>query len=81
LDNNALVHDVREAVLGGFRGNNWEIVTPIGSYGQEFLVDPATATPESSSMLLFGTVLLGLSFVVRKKWPTRRVDSNSPPTD
>ncbi len=72
--------DALAAVLHGFRGNGWEVLTPTGSYGQEFLVDLPTATPEPSSMLLFGTVLLGLSFVVRKKWPTRSVDSNSPPT-
>lgn len=80
FNNNALVDDALEAVLGGFRGNGWEVLTPIGSYGQEFLVDTPAATPEPSSMLLFGTVLLGLSFVMRKKWPAPAAGSNLPPT-
>ncbi|MGB8542841.1 MAG: PEP-CTERM sorting domain-containing protein [Candidatus Acidiferrales bacterium] len=78
-DNDALMGDALAAVLGGFRGNGWEVLTPTGDYGQEFLVDPPTATPEPSSMVLFGTVLLGLSFVVRKKWPARSSESNLPP--
>jgi hypothetical protein len=77
--NDALINDALAAVLGGFGGNGWEILTPIGSYGQEFLVDPPAATPEPSSMLLFGTVLLGLSFVMRKKWPAPAAESNLPP--
>jgi PEP-CTERM motif len=79
VQNDALMGDALAAVLHGFRGNGWEVLTPTGSYGQEFLVDSPTATPEPSSMLLFGTVLLGLSFLVRKKWPTRSVDSDLPP--
>jgi hypothetical protein len=75
------MNDALEAVLHGFRGNGWEVLTPTGSYGQEFLVDSPTATPEPSSLLLFGTVLWGLSFVVRKKWPAQSVDSNLPPTE
>ncbi len=81
LENDGLMSDALEAVLHGFRGNGWEVLTPTGSYGQEFLVDSPTATPEPSSLLLFGTVLWGLSFVVRKKWPAQSVDSNLPPTE
>lgn len=80
LNNNAMVADAFAAVQDGFRGNGWEILTPLGSYGQEFLVDPPAATPEPSSMLLFGTVLLGLSFVMRRKWPAPVAESNLPPT-
>lgn len=79
FDNDALMGDALAAVLGGFRGNGWEVLTPTGSYGQEFLVDPPTATPEPSSMVLFGSLLLGLSFVARKKWPSRSVEPNLPP--
>ena len=74
----ALIGDALTAVLWGYKGNGWEILTPIGSYGQEFLVaappsgsDSPASTPEPSSMLLFGTVLLGMSFVLRRKWPAR----------
>jgi hypothetical protein len=77
----ALIGDALTAVLWGYQGNGWEILTPIGSYGQEFLVaappsgaDSPAPTPEPSSMLLFGTVLLGMSFVLRKKWPARRAE-------
>jgi hypothetical protein len=80
FQNDALTSHALEAVLHGFRGYGWEILTPTGSYGQEFFVDAPTATPEPSSMVLFGTVLLGLSFVIRKKWPARSVESNLPPT-
>jgi hypothetical protein len=43
-----------------FTGQGWEILTPTGNGGQEFLVQ----TPEPSSLLLFGTgflVLLGFT--------------------
>lgn len=74
----ALMGDALSAVLKGFNGDGWEILTPTGSYGQEFLVadpstsaDPTPDAPEPSSLLLFGTVLLGTSFLMRKKWPAR----------
>jgi hypothetical protein len=70
-----LVNDALFAVENGFSGKGWEILTPIGTYGQEFLVDPpqVSSTPEPSSMLLFGTGLIGLSFAIRKKWPAKSV--------
>jgi len=79
FQNDALMGDALQAVLHGYSGNGWEVLTPTGSYGQEFLVGPPTATPEPSTMLLFGTALLGLSFAVRKIWPARDVQSNLPP--
>ncbi len=71
-----LVNEAVTAVEDGlFSGKGWEILTPIGTYGQEFLVDPpqVASTPEPSSMLLFGTGLIGLSFAIRKKWPAKSV--------
>jgi hypothetical protein len=77
-----LIGDALAAVLGGFGGKGWEILTPTGSYGQEFLVaDPGpltTTTPEPSSMLLFGTVVLGMAFALRKKWPARDANARPP---
>jgi hypothetical protein len=76
-----LIGDALAAVSGGFGGKGWEILTPTGSYGQEFLVADqgplTTATPEPSGMLLFGTVMLGMAFALRKKWPAP--DANATP--
>jgi hypothetical protein len=83
LGSDALIGDAWAAVLGGFGGKGWEILTPMGSYGQEFLVadqDPlTTTTPEPSGMLLFGTVVLGMAFALRKKWPARDANATPPP--
>jgi hypothetical protein len=51
LDANAL-----KAVQNGFTGSGWEILTPAGSYGQEFLVQ--TPEPGTLGLLLPGLVLL-----------------------
>jgi hypothetical protein len=66
-------HEALTAVDDGYNGKGWEILTPTGAHGQEFLVDPplVSSTPEPSSMLLFGTGLIGLSFAIRKKWPAK----------
>jgi len=52
-------------VANGFAPNNWNILTPVGSYGQEFLVDPPppTNTPEPSSFMLLVVGLAGLGMV------------------
>ena len=50
FQSDALMGDALAAVLRGFRGNGWEVLTPTGSYGQEFLVEPRsvrTATPRT----------------------------------
>lgn len=54
--------EAQTAVADGFAPNNWDILTPTGSYGQEFLVDPPppTNTPEPSSFVLLVIGLAGL---------------------
>lgn len=80
----ALIGDALAAVISGFGGSGWEILTPTGSYGQEFLVADGnpltTTTPEPSGMLLFGTVVLAGAFALRKKWPAPNTDSTRPPS-
>jgi hypothetical protein len=68
-----LLNEASFAVKHGYTGAGWEILTPIGTYGQEFLVDPPqiATTPEPSTMLLFGAGLLGVSFALRKKWSAK----------
>jgi hypothetical protein len=61
-----LISDAMQAVDHGFNGGGWEILTPDGSYGQEFLVDNATETPEPSSLILFGSAMVGM-FIMRKR--------------
>lgn len=60
--NSLLVGEAQTAVANGFAPNNWDILTPVGSYGQEFLVDPPppTNTPEPSSFVLLGIGLATL---------------------
>jgi len=54
-----LIADALAAVDGGFTGQGFEILTPTGSTGQEFLVD----VPESGEtiLLLIGIIFLGLA--------------------
>jgi len=61
-----LISDAILAVDHGFNGGGWGILTPTGNYGQEFLVDNATSTPEPSSLILFGSALVGM-FIMRKR--------------
>ena len=61
-----LISDAVNAVDHGYKGNGWELLTPNGSYGQEFLVDNVTPTPEPSGLILFGSAMLGM-FILRKR--------------
>ena len=59
--NSPLVAAALAAVQGGFSGQGWEILTPTGSAGQEFLV--FVSEPSEALMLLIGLVIL---FLVRR---------------
>ncbi len=57
-----------DAVNGGFSVTGWEILTPVGDYGQEFLVPgPGAATPEPSAIVLLCAGLATFLVLVRKK--------------
>lgn len=80
--NSLLVGEAQNAVANGFAPNNWNILTPIGSYGQEFLVDPPppTNTPEPSSFLLLGIGLAALGIAGGRNFGRRNgyVSETSP---
>src|SRR5690348_7328032 len=68
--NNSLVAAALAAVQGGFTGAGWEILTPTGSAGQEFLI--FVGVPEPGQLLL---LLVGLGIVAiaaRKKGANAR---------
>jgi hypothetical protein len=60
--NSQLVAQAVSAVNGGFTDGDWEVLTPIGSYGQEFLV----RTPEPSTFVLLCIGLLSLGMARRR---------------
>ena len=62
--NAALINNAFNAVGGGWNPNGWEILTPSGSYGQEFMVHP---TPEPSSLLLLLGGLTVFAILALKK--------------
>jgi hypothetical protein len=60
--NSTLIADA-VAALGTFSGQGWEILTPTGSTGQEFLV----YTPEPSVLILLLFGLLAMALLAQKK--------------
>jgi hypothetical protein len=59
----------KNAVNAGFTASGWEILTPTGGYGQEFLVPggPGAATPEPSTIVLLFAGLAAFLVLGRKK--------------
>lgn len=57
------------AVQNGWSANGWEILTPIGGYGQEFLVPggPGAATPEPSTIVLLIAGIAAFVLLAKKK--------------
>lgn len=63
--NSTLVAAALAAVQGGFSGQGWEILTPTGSAGQEFLI--FVGVPEPSQLLLLLVGLGVTAMAARKK--------------
>lgn len=63
--NSALVAAALAAVQNGFTGAGWEILTPTGSAGQEFLIFVGVPEPSQLLLLLVGFGVLAIS--MRKK--------------
>lgn len=61
--NSALIAAALVAVQGGFSGQGWEVLTPTGSAGQEFLV--FVSEPSEVLMLLIGLAIV--FFVLRSR--------------
>lgn len=61
--NSALIAQALAAVQGGFTGEGFVILTPSGSYGQEFLVK----TPEPSTLVLLGFAMVGIVILSKRK--------------
>lgn len=64
LSNSTLVAAALAAVQGGFTGQGWEILSPTGSAGQEFLIFVGVPEPAESLMLIIGLAVL--AFATRK---------------
>src|SRR5260370_39743018 len=62
--NSAIVAAALAAVKAGFTGQGWEILTPTGSLGQEFLI--MVPEPAVLLMLLIGLMILGSSMRNRR---------------
>lgn len=63
--NSSLVAAALAAVQGGFTGTGWEILTPTGSAGQEFLIFAGVPEPSQLLLLLVGFGVLAIA--ARKK--------------
>ena len=61
--NSALVAAALAAVQNGFKGQEWEILTPTGSTGQEFLIH----VPEPAELLMFVIGLFVFGIATRKR--------------
>ena len=59
--NSSLVAAALLAVQGGFTGAGWEILTPTGSAGQEFLMFVGVPEPAELVMLLIGLAIVALA--------------------
>src|SRR5215472_16271311 len=64
LSNSTLVAAALAAVQGGFTGQGWEILSPTGSAGQEFLIFVGVPEPAEALMLILGLAVL--AFATRK---------------
>src|SRR5215470_1140594 len=65
LTNGTLVAAAFAAVQAGFNGAGWEILTPTGNAGQEFLIFVGVPEPGETLMLMIG--LSVLAFAARKR--------------
>lgn len=63
--NNSLIAAALAAVQGGFTGAGWEILTPTGSAGQEFLIFVGVPEPGQLLLLLVGFGVVAIA--TRKK--------------
>jgi hypothetical protein len=59
--NSSLVAAALAAVNAGFSGQGWEILTPTGSAGQEFLIFVGVPEPAELVMLLIGLAVAMLA--------------------
>lgn len=59
--NSTLVAAALAAVQGGFSGQGWEILSPTGSAGQEFLIFVGVPEPAELLMLLIGFAIVALA--------------------
>lgn len=59
--NSALVTAALAAANAGFSGQGWEILTPTGGAGQEFLVFVRVPEPDEFLMLLIGLGVFALA--------------------
>lgn len=58
----------QSAVQNGWTANGWEILTPIGGYGQEFLVPGGSvAAPEPSTIVLLLAGVAAFALLANKK--------------
>lgn len=64
--NSTLVAAALAAVQGGFSGQGWEILTPTGSAGQEFLIFVGVPEPAELLMLLMGLAIVALATRTRR---------------